>query len=576
MRRFLVGLFAVVGFLFILAIAAAIGAAYWFSGHSTPDARVPDKAVLIVDLREAFFEAEGFSPLELFEDGASMSVSDLVLTLDAAAADDRIEGLFVRIAETDHGFARAQEMIAALERFRESGKPTVGWADTIGEIGSGNEGYMIASALGEIYVQPGGMVGLTGLSVEMPFARDLLDRIGVEPAVVRRAEYKTMLDNVTHSGFSDAHREMMETILDSLFSQLIGTIARNRLIPLETIPALVDRGPFTADQALEAELIDGIEYRHPTFQLFMEKFDEPEILDLSEYADMLETESEEDGNDSEGIQIALLRTEGEVVRGDEDLSENIAGDTLAESIRDAVDDEDVAAIVLRLDTGGGSAIASETIAHEIRNALAEDKPVIVSMGNLAASGGYWIAMGASRIVAQPGTLTGSIGVIAAKPVIAGLSATLGVNWERIDRGTNSDLFAMGEPFDAAGSKAMNAMLDDIYDRFVTGVSEGRNLDEDFVHEIARGRVWTGEEALEIGLVDRLGGLPDAIDEARLALGLEDAKALRIVPWPRPMSSLERLQMLLDDQLGRFGEFVLFWNRLKASVGTVRMPYFNIR
>ncbi|MEZ5825426.1 MAG: signal peptide peptidase SppA [Geminicoccaceae bacterium] len=577
MRRFFVGLFAVVGFVFILSMVGLIGATYWISHRAGPSAAIPERTVLIVDLRESYSEADGFSPLDYFQDGASMNVSDLVLAVDAAAQDDRVVGLFVRLAETDHGFAKAQEMIAALSRFRESGKPAVGWADSIGELGSGNEGYMIASALDEIHVQPGGMVGLTGLSVEMPFARDLLDRIGVEPAVVRRAEYKTMLDNASHSGFSDAHREMMEDLLDSLYGQLLATIAKGRLIPVEELGALVDRGPFTADQALDLELIDGIEHHRPTFEQFLERMDGPDILDIGEYSHLLDVEGEEDDATREGVQVALLRTEGNVVRGDEDLSENVAGDTLADSIREAVDDEDIAAIILRLDTGGGSAIASETIAFEIRSALEDGKPVIISMGNLAASGGYWIAMGASRIVAQPGTLTGSIGVIAGKPVIAGLSASLGVNWERIERGANADLFSLAEPFDSNGMRAMNGMLDDIYNRFIAGVAEGRELEEEYVAQIARGRVWTGEQAIEIGLVDRLGGIPEAIDEARIALELDEEEAVRIVPWPRPLSSLERLQQLLDDQLGQFGEFVLVWNRLRSSVfGTVQMPAFTIR
>ncbi|MEZ5838070.1 MAG: signal peptide peptidase SppA [Geminicoccaceae bacterium] len=575
MRRFLVGTLAVIGFLAVLAIAGLVGAGYWYSTRTQETRDIPDKVMLTVDLRSSYSETSDFSPFDYFSDNAPLSISELVLALGKAATDDHVAGLFVRIAETEHGFAKAQEMLEALRHFGAGGKPTVGWADTIGEIGSGNEGYMIASALERLYVQPGGMIGLTGIAIEMPFAREFFDKIGVEPAVFRREGYKTMMDNATHTGFSPEHREMMEALLDSLYDQLVASIAENRLLAPAVVRTLVDKGPLSVEQAAEAGLIDGIEYRQTALDDFTEELGDPEIMDIAEYFHI--GQGNDDGNKpgKDSVGVALIRSAGNVVRGDQDLSENIAGDTLAETIREAVEDRHIEAIILRLDTGGGSAIASETIAHEIRTAVDEGKPVIISMGNLAASGGYWIAMGASRIVAQPGTLTGSIGVIAGKPVIAGLSAKLGINWETIQRGENADMWSIARNFDVHGKAAMNAALDDIYGRFVKGVAEGRKLDVDAVERIAQGRVWTGADALDIGLVDRLGGIPEAIDEARSLLALDDGRDVRIIPWPRPKSSIERLEEILDRQFGQFAEAALIWNRLSSATGLARIPYFQI-
>ena len=369
-------------------------------------------------------------------------MSEAVLALERAGRDPRVAGLVVRLDGEGQGWAVAQELREAVLAFRADGRFAYAWSDSLGELSPANEGYMLAAAFDRITLQPGGFVGLAGLGIEQPFARGLLDRLGIEPEVVRRSGYKTALDNFTERDLTPTNAEMLNDVADSLFGQLVAAVAEGRKLPQERVRALIDDGPYLAETALDKGLIDGLGYEDETLDAALSQAGgEAKPVGLDGYA-------KAKGTDDDGApRVALVQAAGMVTRGSALPGEAIAADDMAELLRSLRKDKDVRAVVLRLDTPGGSAVASETIGREVRALVAAGRPVVVSMGNAAASGGYWISMGASRIVAQPGTLTGSIGVIAGKPVVGEALAKLDVNVAEIDRGQHADIWSLAKPYD---------------------------------------------------------------------------------------------------------------------------------
>jgi protease-4 len=522
-RRLLVGLLATIGFLVLLA-ALVGGVAMW---RFLPEERaLPDRILLAADWRSDLSETAGPPDLLDFELRPPPTVADTVLALDRAAADPRVAGLIVRLAETQHGFAVAQELRGAVRRLRAAGKFAVAYADTFGELGSGNEGYYIASAFDSVELQPGGLVGLTGIAIQVPLARDLLASLGIRMEVLRRAEYKSALESLTDSELTGPNREQLEALLDVLSGQLVDGIAVGRGLAPDEVRALIDRGPLTADAALAAGLIDTLHYRDESLATALGRAGtDAATVPLAAYAEGAAPPA------APAATVALIRAAGLIRRGDGPLGSEIAADELAGTLADIAEDPDFAAVVLRLDSGGGSAVASETIRRAVLEVRAAGKPVIVSMGNAAASGGYWIAAGADRIVAQPATLTGSIGVIAGKPVLEEAWRKLGVNWAEISRGAGADLWSLNRPYSEASRARVDALVGWLYDRFTDLVAEARDLPRDRVREIARGRVWAGQTAAEIGLVDEVGGLDVALGAVRRALQLPADAELAVTTRP---------------------------------------------
>ncbi|MCX7629704.1 MAG: S49 family peptidase [Geminicoccaceae bacterium] len=525
MRRFLVGFLATIGALTILALLAAGGLGWWAASRLLGPSSLPEKIVLRVDLRETIGEVEGPPRLGPAGLGSPPTLSEVVLALDRARRDPRVRGLVGLVGDSAHGLAVARELRQAVERFRASGRFALAWSDSFAELGSGIEGYYIASAFDEVVLQPVGAVGLTGLLIEAPFIRPLLDRLGIDAAVSRRADYKTALESFTEPYPTPANKEMLESLADSLHGTLVAEIAAGRRLDPSRASGLVGGGPYDAEEARALGLVDRLAYRDEIERDARDRAgDGAELVDLERY------ERATAGEEAETV-VALVRAAGPIVRGSGELAGTIAGDSLAQTIADAIEASDVRAILLRLDSPGGSAVASETVAREVRRAAAAGKPVVVSMGNRAASGGYWIAADAARIVAQPTTLTGSIGVLAGKPVLARAWERLGVNWARIERGEHAALWSINVPFDAAGQARVERLLDSLYGTFKSGVARARSLSLEQVEDIARGRVWTGAQARELGLVDREGGLEEALDEIRAVLALPADTPLRLRPVP---------------------------------------------
>ncbi len=544
MRRFLVGFLATLGALAILFVAGVGFAAWWFLRSERAEPSLPPRVVLELDLRQDVPESSsGLGLVGLSLDGTP-TLSQLVLGLERAAGDPRVAGLVALVDGTSHGFAVAQELRDAIKAFRAKHRFALAWSDSLGELSPGDEGYYLATAFDEISVQPAGLVGVSGLQIETPFAKDLLDRLGIGVSVAKRGAYKTAPEIATESAPTPANQAMLQDLVQQTWQGLIAGVAEGRQLTAERAEAALGGGPYTAAEARDAGLVDRLAYRDEVEARALARAGVGAgLVPMREYLD-----AERGEPDDGATRVAFVRAVGTIQRGSEAVGGGAAADDLAQALTEAIDDPAVRAIVLRIASPGGSAVASETIAHQVRQAVKVGKPVIVSMGNVAASGGYWIAMDASRIVAEPLTLTGSIGVFAGKPVLGGASEKLGINWGRATAGPDLGMWSPIEPFTPAGQARLDALVGDLYDTFKAGVARGRHLDPAAVEALAQGRVWTGAEALQRKLVDRLGGLDVALAETRQALRLPAGAPLALVPFPPPETPLRLALQLLGQRL----------------------------
>jgi protease-4 len=539
-RRFLVGLLATIGTLVLLLVAGGVVAA-WLLFPGPP--QLPERMVITLDLREGLPEVRRADPLGALGLPQSPTLIELITTLDQARLDPRVAGLIARLDDAGPGLAQTQELRAALARFREQGKFAYAHADSFGEFGPGMLGYYLATAFDEIHLQPLGALGLTGIVIETPLLRELLDRLGIEPALEKRGVYKNAADTFTDSALTPAHRESLESLAASIDEQLKSGIADGRGMTVSEVTRLIDGGPYLADEAHAAGLVDRLSYW-------------PEVLERAKTRAGAAAEpvsARDYGRAAAGMPddapvIALIQGVGQIQRGDSDYGPMggwvMGADTIATALADAIDDPEVQAILFRIDSGGGSAVASESIGHQVRRAVAQGKPVIVSMAEFAASGGYWIAMDASQIVAEPGTLTGSIGVFAGKPVLAEFWNELGVHWGQIARGANATMWSTLEGYSDRARVRLEAFLDQTYAAFVDGVARGRGLSRDEVLKVAEGRVWTGQQAKDLGLIDELGGFARALALAKQAVGIAPEQAVELRQFPEVLPPWEEVLQLL--------------------------------
>lgn len=547
MWRFIVRVFAVIGFLSVLA-AAGIGVGVYLLVSRPTAEPPPDRALLELDLRQPLADERASDPLMRLVRPVPPTLREAVTAVDLARDDDRVVGLVLAFGGDTMDLAAAQELGDAISRFRATGRLAFAYADSFGELSAANNAYVLASNVDEIWLRPDGMLGLTGIRLEMPFAGDALDDLGVLAELERRGEYKNFPEMLTRSSPTPSSREMMQSLASDLHDQMTTRIAAGRGLASADVARLIDEGPYVAEEALANDLVDRLGLRH-AFDAHVADRLEPtgESLPVQRYLAAVDERAEP------AADVALIYATGTIVQGNggsRPLAPDglMGADTIAQAIDDAVADDELAAIVLRINSGGGSAVASAIIGEAVSRARDQGKPLIVSMGMAAASGGYWIATHAREIVAEPATLTGSIGVFGGKLVVAELSDDLGITWSAVQRGRNADFWSIVEPYSLDGAQRLSAVLDDIYGRFVARVADGRDLSPDVVADIAGGRVWTGAQALEIGLVDRLGGLEEALVAVREALGLAADAPLRLVELPKPRSPFERVSELLGTGL----------------------------
>jgi protease IV len=508
--------------------------------------------ILELDLTDGLMETRPTDPVAAVLSRHQLTVTDVITGLRLARADDRVKALVVKLGGRPIGLGVVQELREMIGRFTEAGKPTFAWAETFGEFSAGNLPYYLATAFETIYLQPSGDLGLTGLALERVFLRGTLDKLGVTMEVGARHEYKSAAEQLTEHGFSQAAREATTRMAESITDQLTQAIATRRQVSADDASALINQGPFLADQALAAGLVDALGYRDEVYAAVRKRVHatpETVLLYLARYQRAKELANRLRELPARGVHgrnqpaVALIQASGTIRRGRNGRGSPAGGpmmgsDSIAATLRAASADQHIEAIVLRVNSPGGSYVASDSIWREVVRARNAGKPVVVSMSDVAASGGYFISMAADAIVAQPGTITGSIGVITAKPVLSELYGKVGVSTDAVVLGKHAGMFSTAHPFTSDDWQIVDAWLDHIYADFTGKVAAGRGLSAERVHELARGRVWTGADALENGLVDELGGIEEAAAIARRRAGL--APNAPLVAYPR-LGPLERIR-----------------------------------
>ncbi len=499
--------------------------------------------ILELDLTEGLTEEPPADPLSALLTHRRNRLSEVIDALRRARGDERVKALVVKLGGRRIGFAKVQELRAAITAFREAGKLTVAWAESFGEFSPGNVPYYLATAFDRIWLQPSGDVGLTGISLESWFYRGMLDKLGVDYQLGKRYEYKSAANSFTERAFDAPQREMQQRIAASITHQLADAIGQRRGIDAAEVRKLIDRGPFLAAEAVQAGLVDELGYRDEVYaQLRKEIGPDAQLQYLGRYqrARALARNARRLPNPRERF-VALITVSGALRSGRSARGPAASGaagsDTVTAALRAAIRDERVRAIVLRVNSPGGSYVASDTIWRAVATARNAGKPVVVSMSDLAASGGYFISAGADVIVAQPGTLTGSIGVFGGKPVLGDMLTRAGVTTDSVAEGERARMFSAMQPFTETEWDRVNSWLDHVYTDFAGKVAQGRRLSDARVDELARGRVWTGAEAAGNGLVDEIGGVELAERIARRRAGLAPGTPVRVYPRPNPMDRL---------------------------------------
>lgn len=535
--------------------------------------------LLELDLSEPLVDAPPADPVGWLAARRRTSLRAVLDGLRAAADDPRVRGLLVTVG--GHlGMARAQELRDAVAGFRRSGKPAVAWAETFGEFGAGTVPYLLASGCDEVWLQPSGDVGLTGVSVEVTFIRGTLDRLGIEPQLGRRYEYKNAADRLVERGFTQAHREAADRLAASAFEQVLTAVAVGRGLPVQRVTELVDRAPLLAADALEAGLVDKLGYRDEAYAALRERLGgDVELRYLARYRPpdalpkRLATAAGRLTGRTEPV-VALVTGAGGIRQGRSGRSPMsgaaMGSATVGAALRAAAREDSVRAVVFRVDSPGGSYVASDSIWREVGRVRAAGKPVVVSMGDVAGSGGYYVSMGADAIVAEPGTLTGSIGVFGGKAVLTGLLDRLGLSTDAVAHGRHSRILSTRRPFDADEWQTLERWLDHVYADFVGKAAAGRGMSTEQLDEVARGRVWTGADARDRGLVDELGGLVRAAEIARDRAGLPADAPLR--RWP-VVGPLDRLRPPASSESPAAAGAALFagWGSFARTAARLGLP-----
>jgi protease IV len=536
--------------------------------------------ILEIDLTEGLADEPPADPVSALLTMRRARLADVLDGLRRARADDRVKALVVKLGGRPIGLARVQELRAAVREFARSGKITVAWAETFGEFSPGNVPYYLATAFDRICLQPSGELDLTGISLQQLFFRDAMDKLGLDYQIAKRQEYKSAAERLTERGFTGPAREAMQRLAVSLTQQITDAIAERLQITSGEARDLIDHGPFLAAEALDARLVDSLGYRDQIYADVREAAGpDAFLLYLGRYqrSRALAQRARKLPNPSENV-IALIHATGPIRRGRSGRGPagggSMGSDTIAAALRTATNDHRARAIVLRINSPGGSYVASDTIWREVVRARAAGKPVVASMADVAASGGYFIAMAADSIVAQPGTLTGSIGVLGGKPVTASLLQRAGVSVDAVTEGRHADMFTTTRPFSDEEWARLNTWLDRIYEDFTSKVADGRGLSMDQVHEVARGRVWTGADAAANGLVDQLGGLDTAVALARRKADLPDTAPLRLFPRVRPLDRLRPPESSEDRAAARASLLAESWGPLWRLAGGAGLPPFG--
>lgn len=509
--------------------------------------------LLELDLTRGVLETPPASPVAAFRARHLPTLRELVAALRKAARDESVAGLVAHLGGARLSLSQVQDLRDALADYRTSGKPAVAWTESFGEAGGGTVPYYLATAFDEIWVQPSGELGITGVTMQAVFVRGALDKAGVIPQFGKRREYKTAADTFTEKEMTGPAREMASRLAESAYEQIVDGIAVRRRLSPERVRELVDSAPLHAQAALDAGLVDRLGYRSDVYDELEKTLGETTRLLAERYVRRGPRTLDE-------VQrrlpwppkpvVAVVRVSGGITVG-RNANSPLGGpgsgsDTIGAALRAVADDDKVKAVVLRVDSPGGSYVASDAIRNEVLRLRSTGKPVIASMGSVAASGGYFVAMPADVIVAQPGTITGSIGVLTGKGVVRDALARIGISQQAVSEGENARMFSAQEEFSDDQWDRLEETLDRIYLDFVAKAALDRGLPEEELEALARGRVWTGADAFDRKLVDELGGFQHALTLACDRAGLDrDNIQLATVPHRNLLDQL-RAPTTTDD------------------------------
>ena len=522
-----------------------------------PSHAILQNSVLVIDAQGSIQEQHSLDVLSAIG-GSEPVLHDYLDAIDAARNDSRITGIIVRIGPLETGWAKLEEIRNHLIQFQASGKPSICY---LGYDGTENAEYFLASACRQIWLVPSAPVNIHGMMAEATFFRGALDKLKIVPEYYHIAEYKTAGNEYTEKKFTPAHREEMESLLHSIYSQYVNeTSAARRMQPAQ-FDALVKAGPYLSSEAVRNGLVDRLAYWDQVQGYFRTHTGSWTQVSLNRYRETLPASS--------GERIAVVHVSGLIASGgsgDSPMEGEVSGgDSVAADLRAARTDSGIHAIVLRVDSGGGSVVASEVIRREVQLANAV-KPVVVSMSDTAASGGYWIASPASKIVADPDTITGSIGVLIGKFNLTGLYNLLGISTDSVTTSDNATLFSDEQNFSPIQRQYIERSLQDTYAEFTQGVAQGRRMSLQAVDKIAKGRVWSGVQAKDIGLVDDLGGLDRAIEVAKQLAHIPPGQSVQLVRFPQEKTLW---QLLLDRQWDQSSRVTSLKQQLEKLVSVMQ-------
>ena len=528
-----------------LVLVALLGFALLLGALGQREPNIRDNSVLVLRVAGPLPDYVPDDPLRKLLGGPDESLSNLVLQFRKAKSDKRIKAVILDINMSGAGWAKSEEIRDAVADFRSSGKQVYAYM----EFGLNKE-YYIASACDRIYLAPPGELFINGLAANVMFFRGSLDKLGVYPDIYQIGKYKIAGDTFTRKDMSDAHREYINSLLDDLFNRYVEAIAKARNKTPEEVRAIIDNSPYSAEKAKEAGLIDSAAYRDELDKEIKAKlgYKDTDQLRLVRGSEYREVPPESLGLDK-GERIAVIYATGEIGSGKSENSptgdQSIGSDTVAKALNDARDDKTIKAIVLRVDSPGGSGLASDIIWHAVE-AAKQKKPVVVSMADVAASGGYYIAASANKIIAQPSTITGSIGVVGGKPVMKGFYDWIGVSNEYVLRGKNAGMFRETEKFSPdERAKFEEWIKTTYYNDFVPKVAKGRSKEPQYIDSVGQGRVWTGSQGKDRGLVDEFGGLDRAVAVAQQLANIPADKGVTRVILPYPQTFLQQLLNIGD-------------------------------
>lgn len=577
LKRWLTRIFVTIGIISVIPPLVI----YFFSAHVQENRlNGKDSVVLTINLASPITEAPSQSNFSLFNK-RGISLLELISTLKLAKKDPRVKGIVINGKANNMGLAQMQEMRDAILNFQKSGKFAIFYTDSFGELTPGLKSYYFATACKEIWMQPSGELNLTGIQLEIPFLAKVLKEWGVLPQIGTREEYKNALTFLTDENFTPANEESFKSLAKGIYEQFVAGIQKDREIPKEALENIMQNTPLLGGtDAQKLDLVDQLVFEDELEERVKKQVNGPvKLLKIRHYEEAVQGEKSKlydklTTKNEDQQRIALVFGTGEIVRSSSDSAWDMGespNQLTPLTIRRAVDgilkDPSIKAVIFRIDSPGGSPVASDSILHSIQRLKAKKIPLIISMGNAAASGGYWIAASADHILASPLTITGSIGVVGGKISFAGLAEKLKVNVGIVTEGSNSQMWSQVVPYTPAQWDALQKNLDRLYQNFLNIVVQGRKLTPEHVREVAKGRAWLGFEAREFGLVDEIGGLESAINKAKSILKIPTESLVSIEIYPRPKSLKEKLKSILE---GEENDADSFFDDMLSLVHMVRM------